>query len=96
MSLTTYPTHSEDCAPGTCYEGICPGAKIYSIEGQCGPKNSNLLCGGKWGDCCNFDGVCGTGEDFCGKGVCESGNCTSPDPGTLPRVSVPVPSGGSE
>jgi len=71
-------SEEEDCAPGTCFEGACLGAKVYAIDGKCGPKNNNLLCGGRWGDCCNFAGVCGTGASFCGKGNCESGNCTEP------------------
>lgn len=73
------PYHSDDCAPGTCYEGICFGDKIYSTDGTCGPDYGDRLCAGKWGDCCNQDGACGTGDDFCGPSVCFSGKCTLPD-----------------
>ncbi|KAH6623892.1 hypothetical protein F5144DRAFT_374761 [Chaetomium tenue] len=67
---------TEDCARGTCYEGICFGDKIYSTDGTCGPDHGDRLCAGKWGDCCNQDGACGTGDDFCGPSVCFSGKCT--------------------
>ncbi|KAF3068400.1 hypothetical protein GL218_08338 [Daldinia childiae] len=66
----------EDCAPGTCYEGVCFGDKVYSTDGKCGYKHGNKLCAGKQGDCCSLDGECGTGPSFCGGGVCQSGNCT--------------------
>jgi hypothetical protein len=69
---------SEDCAPGTCYEGTCPGANEYAIDGKCGWQNGYLKCGGKWGSCCNTEGQCGSGSDFCGLGKCQSGNCTMP------------------
>jgi hypothetical protein len=70
----------DDCRPGTCYSGACVigGADIFSLHGRCGPRNGGLMCGGKWGDCCNFEGRCGTGDEFCGKDACESGNCTAP------------------
>ncbi|OHE94308.1 hypothetical protein CORC01_10355 [Colletotrichum orchidophilum] len=74
----------EDCAPGTCYEGLCPGDAVWSSDGTCGTGHGNRQCAGKWGDCCNQDGRCGTGPDFCGKDVCQMGNCTVP--------LVPVPS----
>ncbi|KAH8897463.1 hypothetical protein GQ53DRAFT_818731 [Thozetella sp. PMI_491] len=67
----------DDCRPGTCYDGTCLGAKVYAIDGKCGPKHGGLKCGGKWGDCCSVDGICGTGPEFCGLGRCESGNCDS-------------------
>ncbi len=70
---------SDDCAAGTCYEGACAGDKVYSTDGTCGLDHGNRLCAGKWGDCCNLDGACGTGDDFCGTSVCFSGNCTITD-----------------
>ncbi|KAK2024075.1 hypothetical protein LX32DRAFT_656479 [Colletotrichum zoysiae] len=73
-----------DCAPGTCWEGACEGDSIYSTDGTCGYDHGFRRCAGKWGDCCNFDGVCGTGEGFCGIKNCQSGNCTRP-------VSTPAP-----
>ncbi|KAI0377233.1 hypothetical protein F5Y04DRAFT_190452 [Hypomontagnella monticulosa] len=68
----------EDCEAGICYEGDCKSAALDNItlDGKCGPKNGDKICGGKWGDCCNFSGDCGSGADFCGDGKCESGNCT--------------------
>ncbi|KAK4119961.1 carbohydrate-binding module family 24 protein [Parathielavia appendiculata] len=53
----------EDCADGTCYEGLCAGDKVYSTDGTCGSEHDNRL------------GQCGTGADFCGESVCQSGNC---------------------
>jgi hypothetical protein len=74
----TITSHREDCAIGVCYEGACLSAvsDSYSLDGKCGPKNSNAICGGKWGDCCSNEGLCGTGPGFCGTGNCWSGNCT--------------------
>ncbi|KAI1377844.1 hypothetical protein F4677DRAFT_413698 [Hypoxylon crocopeplum] len=68
----------EDCARGTCYEGVCFGHRVYTTDGKCGYKHGNGQCAGKWGDCCSIDGECGTGEDFCGEGRCSSGNCNPP------------------
>lgn len=76
-----------DCADGNCYEGACAGDKVYSTDGTCGFKYGNRLCIGKRGDCCNHGGQCGTGNDFCGIDVCQSGNCTQP---TMPSPS-PLP-----
>ncbi|GKT59085.1 glutathione S-transferase [Colletotrichum tofieldiae] len=79
---------SEDCAPGTCYEGFCPGDAVWSTGGTCDTGHGNRQCAGKWGDCCNQDGWCGTGPDFCGKDVCQMGNCTAP---IVPVLSSSVP-----
>ncbi|KAK0746793.1 hypothetical protein B0T18DRAFT_391176 [Schizothecium vesticola] len=70
----------EDCEAGTCFNGACNGggADVYAVDGKCGPRNGNRQCGGRWGECCSFNGVCGSGVEFCGKGNCESGNCTAP------------------
>ncbi|KAK4203019.1 hypothetical protein QBC40DRAFT_262788 [Triangularia verruculosa] len=65
-----------DCSLGVCYEGQCPGHKIYTTDGNCGYKFNFSQCAGKWGPCCNLEGRCGTGLDFCGEGKCQSGNCT--------------------
>ncbi|KAK3682884.1 hypothetical protein B0T22DRAFT_494504 [Podospora appendiculata] len=94
--------HREDCRPGTCFEGHCEGADVYSIDGaSCGQNHGGLKCGGKWGDCCNFDGKCGTGPNFCDKGKCESGNCSfagapgriAGDPGGVPWLEGTTPDG---
>ncbi|KAK1989604.1 hypothetical protein LX36DRAFT_648975 [Colletotrichum falcatum] len=84
-----------DCAPGTCWEGACPGDSVYSTDGTCGFDHGFRFCAGKWGDCCNFDGVCGTGEDFCGIKNCQSGNCTRPvtTPAPFPWLSGNTPDG---
>lgn len=37
------------------------------------------MCAGKWGDCCNMNGVCGTGPEFCSMCMCSMGNCTRPN-----------------
>ncbi|KAF2661573.1 carbohydrate-binding module family 18 protein [Lophiostoma macrostomum CBS 122681] len=67
----------QDCQAGTCYDGACLGfPSEYSMDGKCGFQNRNLLCGGKWGDCCSKEGKCGTGQDFCSDETCQSGNCT--------------------
>ncbi|KAI1123310.1 hypothetical protein F5Y10DRAFT_281060 [Nemania abortiva] len=67
----------EDCAAGTCWEGLCPGHKIYTTDGNCGYQHNYSQCAGKWGDCCSLEaGKCGTGDDFCSEGKCQSGNCT--------------------
>ncbi|KAH7035345.1 uncharacterized protein B0I36DRAFT_360730 [Microdochium trichocladiopsis] len=72
----------EDCAPGICYEGLCYGDKIWSTTGDCGKQHGYKKCAGKWGDCCNAQGRCGTGPDFCGIGNCQLGDC---------NLSVSVP-----
>lgn len=67
---------SEDCAAGTCYGGACVGdPNLYSLDGECGPSTGNLICTGKWGECCNYGGLCGSGSDFCSKANCQSGAC---------------------
>jgi hypothetical protein len=68
--------YREDCREGTCYEGTCHGADEYAIDGKCGWQHGFLKCGGKWGSCCNMDGICGSGTDFCSRGKCQSGDCT--------------------
>ncbi|KAH6624478.1 hypothetical protein B0J18DRAFT_180146 [Chaetomium sp. MPI-SDFR-AT-0129] len=68
----------DDCSPGICWEGQCPGHTIYTTDGNCGYAYGFALCAGKWGDCCSLDGgKCGTGDAFCGPGNCQSGNCTT-------------------
>ena len=81
----------EDCQAGTCYSGACEGfPDQYSMNGKCGKQNKNLLCGGKWGTCCDISGKCGSGESFCGVGKCQSGNCTIiiPPPPVAGQVST--------
>jgi hypothetical protein len=63
------------------------------MDGKCGFQHNNLLCGGKWGDCCNREGVCGTGEGFCSNSRCQTGNCTFiiPSPPLLPASTTSIP-----
>jgi len=65
----------EDCSPGICYEGACPGHNVLTTDGTCGAQNGGRQCAGKWGECCNQSGVCGNGTAFCGETVCQSGKC---------------------
>ncbi|KAK1829982.1 hypothetical protein QBC39DRAFT_243621, partial [Podospora conica] len=65
----------KDCSPGICYEGACRGHDVFTTDGTCGYQNEHRRCVGKWGDCCNVDGKCGTGWDFCENEQCQSGNC---------------------
>lgn len=68
--------HREDCMPGTCFSGACMGfPDKYSLDGRCGRQNGNKLCGGRWGSCCNAQGQCGNGTDFCAERQCQSGSC---------------------
>lgn len=83
-----------DCAPGTCYEGSCLGDKVYSTDGTCGVQHGRRRCAGKWGDCCNLDGKCGSGTDFCGWMKCQSGNCIIPRSASW-RPSRPLLSGNT-
>ncbi|PKS06189.1 hypothetical protein jhhlp_007506 [Lomentospora prolificans] len=67
---------SEDCAPGTCYEGNCPGHMVYTTDGKCSPDPRVAgACAGKWGQCCNLEGKCGTGEGYCDDKHCWTGEC---------------------
>ncbi|KAH7024401.1 uncharacterized protein B0I36DRAFT_294999 [Microdochium trichocladiopsis] len=86
-NVDTWTCGSEpaDCDDGTCYEGACLGDKVYSTDGTCGLEHGGRQCAGRWGDCCRRDGQCGTGEDFCAAGRCQSGNCT-PYPAPPPMV----------
>ncbi|ATY61533.1 hypothetical protein A9K55_008733 [Cordyceps militaris] len=72
---TFFTLHSEDCADGTCYEGWCSGDQAYSTDGTCGKAHGYRLCAGIQGSCCNFDGKCGNGTNYCATGVCQSGKC---------------------
>ena len=75
QSLSADTLARKDCEDGTCYEGLCAGDRVYSTDGTCGYDYGDRLCAGKWGDCCNRHGRCGTGDSFCGESVCQSGNC---------------------
>ncbi|KAK2038565.1 hypothetical protein LZ31DRAFT_635333 [Colletotrichum somersetense] len=79
----------------TCWEGTCAGDPIYSTDGTCGYDHGFRCCAGKWGDCCDFDGVCGTGEDFCGIKNCQAGNCMRPAaaPAPVPWLNGNTPDG---
>ena len=64
-----------DCAPGTCYEGVCAGDLIYSTDGTCGQDHGLRSCTGRWGNCCSYAGQCGTGPAYCGLFNCQEGDC---------------------
>jgi len=63
-----------DCNPKYgCQEGygICSWATV-----RCGPENDYEVCNNY--ECCGPDGICGIGEDYCGKGcLSEFGECYS-------------------
>ncbi|WYZ36505.1 hypothetical protein EsH8_II_000011 [Colletotrichum jinshuiense] len=61
---------TEDCAPGTCYEGDCVGDTVYSTDGRCRQAYSNCECTGRWGSCCSLDGRCSIGDAFCSLFTC--------------------------
>jgi hypothetical protein len=58
---------------------------MFSLDGKCGPSTGDKICSGKWGDCCNYDGVCGSGSDFCYADNCQSGAC---EPAPMPEPIV--------
>jgi hypothetical protein len=66
---------AEDCAPGTCYEGVCQGDLVYSTDGTCGQYHGFRSCAGRWGNCCSIEGRCGTGPEYCGLFRCQNGDC---------------------
>ncbi len=85
------PYTRADCADGTCYEGACAGDAVFTTDGECGRQHGYKQCAGIWGDCCNAEGKCGTGQSFCGYGKCQLGNCTVlPQP---PKVGGVTPDG---
>lgn len=76
-------TPRRDCTPSLCYKGAgnCFLRVIVSTNGICGlvkDRHTLRVCG-EWGDCCNLQNRCGSGPDFCGKGVCQAGECTHSD-----------------
>jgi len=83
-----------DCAPGTCYEGACPGDRIWSTDGTCGTSYGGRHCAGVWGDCCSLSGECGTGAGYCDTGNCYSGECDD-FPTAAPTSSAPPSSTSS-
>lgn len=60
---------------GVCYEGDCWGHNVYTTDGSNGVQHGLRRCAGKWGDCCDLKGRCGSGEAFCGEGNCQMGEC---------------------
>ncbi|KFA56368.1 hypothetical protein S40293_09444 [Stachybotrys chartarum IBT 40293] len=53
-----------------------------SQDGSCGPEAEVLstCVGSEFGDCCGPDGMCGSGEEFCGIGNCQEGACLGDGP----------------
>ncbi|RSL74731.1 hypothetical protein CEP53_000061 [Fusarium sp. AF-6] len=72
-----------DCTPNLCYKdaGDCFLRFVVSTDGICGlvkGRHTIRVCG-EWGGCCNLQNKCGSGPEFCGKGVCLTGECTHSD-----------------
>ncbi|KAH7116511.1 hypothetical protein B0J13DRAFT_205577 [Dactylonectria estremocensis] len=79
----TCGNRDRDCTPNLCWKGAgkCYFRVVVSTDGICGivkDRHTLRMCG-EWGDCCNLQGRCGSGPDFCGKGVCQAGECSYPD-----------------
>ncbi|KAF4986294.1 hypothetical protein FDECE_16027 [Fusarium decemcellulare] len=90
------PILEPDCArirPYTkyCVQGCnCELRVVVSTDGICGlveGRHTLRVCG-EWGDCCNLQGKCGSGPDFCGEGICQAGECYNND---YPMNERPVP-----
>ncbi|KUJ07442.1 uncharacterized protein LY89DRAFT_743062 [Mollisia scopiformis] len=76
------PNIGANCAnfqPGATYCLSVPsGSPIpVSTNGLCGAQQNwtNTCIGSSAGACCGIGGFCGTGEIFCGLGVCQEGTC---------------------
>ncbi|KAI5918691.1 hypothetical protein F4810DRAFT_704010 [Camillea tinctor] len=80
-SIYGYCGSSKDyCGAGNCYSGSCdPDIGGPSLDGSCGPNYAgNKTCTGtQFGACCSNYGFCGDGPDYCSKGNCYSGACSS-------------------
>ncbi|KAL4941851.1 hypothetical protein BDV06DRAFT_212346 [Aspergillus oleicola] len=69
------------CGPGNCVSGACEANNGATTNGTCGPDWGYATCSNpNFGSCCSIYGYCGDGEDFCGPGLCYSGDC-NPDIG---------------
>ncbi|KAF4462701.1 CFEM domain-containing [Fusarium albosuccineum] len=83
LKLGHVATEGRDCTPSLCYKGAgdCELRVIVSTDGICGlveGRHTLRVCG-EWGDCCNLQGKCGSGPDFCGDGICQAGECYNND-----------------
>ncbi|KAL2821417.1 hypothetical protein BDW59DRAFT_150071 [Aspergillus cavernicola] len=64
------------CSPGNCVSGACGANDGATTNGTCGPDWGYTTCTNpNFGSCCSIYGYCGGGEDFCGPGLCYSGDC---------------------
>ncbi|KAL5041073.1 hypothetical protein BDW71DRAFT_201664 [Aspergillus fruticulosus] len=69
------------CGPGNCVSGACEPSNGATTNGTCGPDWGYTTCTNpNFGSCCSIYGYCGDDTDFCGAGLCYSGNC-EPDIG---------------
>ncbi|KAL4902739.1 hypothetical protein BDW74DRAFT_169329 [Aspergillus multicolor] len=69
------------CSPGNCVSGACEPNNGATTDGTCGPDASYKTCSNpNFGSCCSIYGYCGDGVEFCGPGLCYSGDC-DPDIG---------------
>ncbi|KAE8326141.1 hypothetical protein BDV39DRAFT_216108 [Aspergillus sergii] len=68
---------SEYCSPGNCVSGTCDaGGDTATQDGTCGPEWKYTTCTNpRFGSCCSIHGYCGSGSEFCGPGLCFSGDC---------------------
>ncbi|KAL2830491.1 hypothetical protein BDW59DRAFT_177835 [Aspergillus cavernicola] len=69
------------CSPGNCVSGLCQPNNGATTDGTCGPDAGYKTCSNPhFGSCCSIHGYCGDGAEFCGPGLCYSGDC-DPDIG---------------
>ncbi|PLB44169.1 hypothetical protein P170DRAFT_416613 [Aspergillus steynii IBT 23096] len=74
-------TGVEYCRPGNCVSGACEPNNGATTNGTCGPDWGYTTCSNpSFGRCCSVYGYCGNGKEFCGPGLCYSGEC-DPDMG---------------
>ncbi|KAL6230225.1 hypothetical protein BDW75DRAFT_234554 [Aspergillus navahoensis] len=69
------------CSSGNCVSGACEPNNGATTDGTCGPDAGYKTCSNpNFGSCCSIYGYCGDGAEFCGPGLCYSGDC-DPDIG---------------
>ena len=62
--------NKDECGAG-CQSGPCK--KVEAQTAECGKQAHDAECWPR-SQCCNAEGMCGTGDDFCGNG-CQGGSC---------------------
>ncbi|KAK8128692.1 hypothetical protein PG984_009800 [Apiospora sp. TS-2023a] len=80
------PDLDKDCSDIRPDSEYCVAGSIEkpTTDGKCGFLRGHgfLTCDGGWGDCCSFEGNCGTGRAFCGLVNCLWGECDDEFPDT--------------